>query len=81
MNQNSEDITLEPIEISLRKKIGGIISPEDIKNIPNVLENFSNELSHFAQQIREIRKDVVFNIGNSAPVGAQYIQDLISERR
>ena len=81
LNQNSEDITLEPIEISLRKKIGGIISPEDIKNIPNVLENFSNELSHFAQQIREIRKDVVFNIGNSAPVGAQYIQDLISERR
>ena len=78
LNPDANDLSLEPIEISLRNKIGHIVSPENIENIPTIIKNFENDIPNFSQQIKEIRANIVFNIGNSAPVGAKYIQNLVS---
>ena len=78
LNPDANDLSLEPIEISLRNKIGHIVSPENIENIPTIIKNFENDVPNFSQQIKEIRANIVFNIGNSAPVGAKYIQNLVS---
>ena len=78
LNPDANDLSLEPIEISLRNKIGHIVSPENIENIPTIIKNFENDVPNFSQQIKEIRTSIVFNVGNSAPVGAKYIQNLIS---
>ncbi len=79
MNSESKYITFEPIEISLRNKIGNIISPKDIESIPHIIENLNSIDSRFNLQIKNVCKNTVFNIGNSAHVGAKYIQDLVSE--
>ena len=78
LNPDANDLSLEPIEISLRNKIGHIISPENIENIPTIIKNFENDVANFSQQIKEIRANIVFNVGNSAPIGAKYIQNLVS---
>ena len=78
LNPDANDLSLEPIEISLRNKIGHIVSPENIENIPTIIKNFENDVPNFSQQIKEIRTNIVFNVGNSAPVGAKYIQNLVS---
>jgi YidC/Oxa1 family membrane protein insertase len=78
LNPDANDLSLEPIEISLRNKIGHIVSPENIENIPTIIKNFENDVPNFSQQIKEIRANIVFNVGNSAPVGAKYIQNLVS---
>ena len=78
LNPDANDLSLEPIEISLRNKIGHIVSPENIENIPTIIKNFENDVPNFSQQIKEIRANTVFNVGNSAPVGAKYIQNLVS---
>jgi YidC/Oxa1 family membrane protein insertase len=78
LNPDANDLSLEPIEISLRNKIGHIVSPENIENIPTIIKNFENDVPNFSHQIKEIRTSIVFNVGNSAPVGAKYIQNLIS---
>ena len=78
LNPDANDLSLEPIEISLRNKIGHIVSPENIENIPTIIKNFENDIPNFSQQIKEIRANIVFNVGNSAPVGAKYIQNLVS---
>jgi len=66
LNPNSIDISLVPIEISIRNKIGHIISPNDLdKSVQNINE-----------QIREIRSKTVYNVEESAVVGAKYIQQL-----
>ena len=78
LNPDANDLSLEPIEISLRNKIGHIVSPENIENIPTIIKNFENDVPNFSQQIKEIRTSIVFNVGNSAPVGAKYIQNLVS---
>ncbi len=78
LNPDANDLSLEPIEISLRNKIGHVVSPENIENIPTIIKNFENDVPNFSQQIKEIRTNIVFNVGNSAPVGAKYIQNLVS---
>ena len=78
LNPDVNNLSLEPIEISLRNKIGHVVSPENIENIPAIIKNFEGDIPNFSQYIKEIRANIVFNVGNSAPVGAKYIQNLVS---
>ena len=78
LNPDANDLSLEPMEISLRNKIGHIVSPENIENIPTIIKNFERDIPDFGQLIKEIRTSIVFNVGNSAPIGAKYIQNLVS---
>ena len=39
LNPNSSDILLEPIEISLRSKLGYIVSPNSLKIIPDLIKD------------------------------------------
>ena len=39
LNPNSSDILLEPIEISLRSKLGYIVSPNNLKIIPDLIKD------------------------------------------
>ena len=76
LNPNSSDVLLEPIEISLRSKLGYIVSPNNLKIIPDLVKN-TNKNNKFSQQIRKMRSETVFNIGESAKIGADFIQQLI----
>ena len=76
LNLNSSDILLEPIEISLRSKLGYIVSPNNLKIIPDLIKNTTKN-NKFSQQIQKIRSETVFNIGESAKIGADFIQQLI----
>jgi len=77
LNPNSTDISLEPIEISIREKIGYVISPANLVKIPNVIKKI-NENKSLNNQIEKIRSETVYHIGNSAEIGSKYIQELIS---
>ncbi len=76
LNPNSSDILLEPIEISLRSKLGYIVSPNNLKIIPDLIKDTTKN-NKFSQQIQKIRSETVFNIGESAKIGADFIQQLI----
>jgi hypothetical protein len=77
LNSNVNDISLEPIEIQIRNKIGKIISPNDLEEIPTFMKNLQKNDHNVKEQISSIRLKTVYNIGNSATVGAKYIQELI----
>ena len=77
LNPNSADISLEPIEISIREKIGYVISPTNLVKIPNIIKKI-NEDKSLNNQIKKIRSETVYHIGNSAEIGSKYIQELIS---
>ena len=76
LNPNSSDILLEPIEISLRSKLGYIVSPNNLKIIPDLIKDM-NKNNKFSEQIQKMRSETVFNIGESAKIGADFIQQLI----
>ena len=65
-NPDYEQIHLEPIEVSIRSKIGDIIDIEDLQLLVNSKNNLELD-------------DWVFNLGKSNVVGASYIVKLCGE--
>ena len=77
LNPDADDLPLEPIEISIRKKIGHIVSTNNIQEIPNIINNLNNNTGDFKEQLKLIRQNTVFNISTSSKIGANYIEKLI----
>ena len=77
LNPDADDLPLEPIEISIRKKIGRIVSTNNIREIPNIINNLNNNTEDFKEQLKLIRQNTVFNISTSSKIGANYIEKLI----
>ena len=78
LNPDSGDITMEPIEISIREKIGRVVSTNNLEKIPEIIKNLENE-NLMSEQIRKIRSEIIYNIGNSAKIGAEIIEKIYKE--
>ena len=76
LNPNSSDIALEPIETSIRNKIGNIVSPNNLEEILVLIRDLDKSTQNFSRQIKDIREKTVYNIGESAKIGAEYIKQL-----
>ena len=81
LNPNSSDIVLEPIEISIRNKIGNIVSPNNLEEILVLIRGLDKNTQNISKQIKEIRAETVYNIGESAKIGAEYIRQLYNESK
>ena len=66
--------------IDIRKKIGYVVSPHDLKEIPNIIRNLNKTDNIFNEQIKESRSKIVYNVGESSKVGAKYIHKLSTWR-
>ena len=78
LNPDSGDISIEPLEVSIRDKIGHVISPNNLEKIPEIIRNIKNDNS-MNEQIRKIRSETVYNIGNSVKIGSEIIEKMYNE--
>ena len=76
LNPNWSDIALEPIETSIRDKIGHIVSPNNLEEILELIRILDKNTQNIGELIKDIREKTVYNIGESAKIGAQYIREL-----
>ena len=65
-------LSIEPIEKSIRSKIGRVISPRELKLIPELILE-KNE----SPKIESIMKSTVFNVKKSAETGANFLRKMI----
>ena len=79
-NPEYEKIDLVPIEVSIREKIGKIISPTRLESLPKELENLILQTDKFQKQIVDIRNEMIFNIKKSKKYGAETIIKLLDEK-
>jgi len=79
-NKEYEKIGLEPFEISIRDKIGEIVSTQKIETIPERIEFLYDHINDFQNKIQKIRNDAIFNIGKSGKVMANEIIRIINEK-
>jgi len=77
INSNYNDISTNPIEFSFREKFGHIVSPKNIQDIPNLINN-ENEIGN--QKLEEISSELIFNIKKSSQIGADFIQQIINQK-
>jgi len=80
-NKEYEKIGLEPFEISIRDKIGEIVSIQNIESMPERIEFLYGHVTEFKSKIEKIRNDAVFNIGKSGEVAANEIIKIVNEEK
>jgi len=76
LNPNWNDIKLEPIEVSIRDKIGHIVSPNNLEEILELVRILDKNTKNISELIKGMREKTVYNIGESAKIGAEYIKQL-----
>ena len=77
LNEEADKISLTPIEVSIREKIGHLVDPDNLTEIPNIISEINDKSR--AEQIRDICSKTVFNIGKSASIGADHITEILEK--
>lgn len=75
-NPDYREIGIEPLEVQLRPQIGKVLSPDDLKDAPEALENLLKDRETYKEKIVKLRNKYVFNFGKSSKIGADHIQEL-----
>ncbi len=85
MNPEYKKIKVEPFNIWARSEIGEVVKVGDVKNINKTVQKILKDPKKYQKKIATLKKDSMYNLGNSAKVGAEYIiqcvQDKIKERK
>lgn len=78
-NPDFQDISEIPIEVSIRNKIGKVISPSNISQIPIEIENLKEKSFEMKEVIKTLRNENIFNVGNSEKNASTYIIKLLNQ--
>ena len=80
MNLEYKKIKVDPINIWARTKIGEVVEVKDVANINKVVSRVLKDPLKYKKQISALKKESVYNINNSAEVGAEYIIDCVQTK-
>jgi CDP-glycerol glycerophosphotransferase (TagB/SpsB family) len=75
-NPDYEKLPEIPLEISIRDKIGEIISLSDIQLLPEKIQNLSQNPDIIKGKIQKIRGELIGNLGNSSKLEVEFILKL-----
>ncbi len=78
-NKNYKKLGIEPFEVSIRNKIGLVISPKKINNINQKVNLLIKNRNKYKKKIRKIRSENIFGFGKSSEIGALYIIKLLKK--
>jgi len=80
-NPNWRELGIEPIEAAVRDKIGEIVSPHSLQDVPEAIHRLTENPERFREKVKELREGLVFRLGRSVPDGAREIVRLADERQ
>ena len=80
MNKNYKKIPLEPINFSLRKKVGIELDLDQVDRVADAVSEIFVKRAEFHDRILQVRSETVFNIGHSGEAGGKYIIQRIIEK-
>ena len=78
-NPNWNEIQSEPLEMSIREKVGSIISPSKLEELPMTIAQLLNNDQTFSDRIKSLREEFVYNLGDSETVGPEEIKKLLKK--
>ena len=78
MNEQYREIGIDPIDISIRNKIGRIIPVKDLNKIKKIIDDLITNKKEYRKSILNERKKSVYNLGSSSKKGCDYILSLIN---
>tara|TARA_B100000029_G_scaffold488383_3_gene544893 strand:+ start:176 stop:1354 length:1179 start_codon:yes stop_codon:yes gene_type:complete len=78
-NPEFEKISLIPIEVSIREKIGKILFPSNLDLLPNEIEMLISQTKKNQPKLLEIRNRTIFHVNESKKFGAESIVELLNK--
>lgn len=69
-----------PVEMSLREQLGGIVSPENLQIIPDLIEHWHHR-SDTKNHLARLREQTIYNVGRSDEVGAKILLNLLHQSK
>lgn len=73
VNPHYTEYPMEPLDISLRNKIGRSVGLDEIEKVGGIVEDMLENNQGYQEQIQHIREDIMPKFGNSAEIGGKYI--------
>ena len=80
MNKHYKKIPLEPINFSLRKKVGTELDLDQVDRVADAVAEIFAKRAEFHDRILQVRTETVFNIGHSGEAGGKYLINRIIEK-
>jgi len=75
-NPDWQALGIEPLEITIREKLGQVLDLSDIATAATVVKQLLQEPDQFREHIRQLREQLVYNLGSSVTVGVEQIARL-----
>ena len=75
-NPDCEQIELVAFEKEIRSQIGEILSLSQLSLLPSKINQLLLSQNKFKEEIKKIREETVFNVGNAGEQGAKYLLEL-----
>ena len=80
MNPHYKDIDVVPINIWARNEIGKSLKTDELDKIKDTINELLKSKDKYNKKITKLVDEYVYNLGNSAEVGANYIIDVIQDK-
>jgi len=73
MNPDYQELQIEPFDLRIRDQIGISLGTEELGKTAEAVNRLLHEELFAPESIRRLREQYLFNVGNSAEVGADYL--------
>lgn len=76
-NPNWREIQSEPLEMSIREKVGRVICPSKLDELPSSISQLLNEHQISSSLIKSLREEFIYNLSDSEIIGREEIKKLL----
>ena len=76
-NPNWREIQSEPLEMSIREKVGRVICPSKLDQLPTSISQLLNEDQISSSLIKSLREEFIYNLSRSEITGREEIKRLL----
>ena len=78
-NDTWQALGMDPFEMSVREKIGAVVAPDRLADVPGEIRRLLSDPDRFREQIAVVRDASVFNLGSSSAAAADAIAGIVDE--
>jgi len=78
-NLDWQELKLEPLEVSIREKVGRIVALDEIHSISETINQMLSEMDQYSLNINKLRDEWVYNLSQTRSVGAKEIVKLLKQ--
>ena len=72
-----KETKLEPLEMSIREKVGRVVCPSKLDELPSSISQLLNEDQLSSSPIKSLREEFIYNLSRSEITGREEIKRLL----